>query len=168
MKLKLNILMACSLYLASACTGGALLKSNVIHKRYVQYGVDLLPETWQKKSFRGADLFFVHKNHDAMIFLHSQCEKFSDSPLEALTAQLLVGMGKYEITSDKRIALSDREALISEVNVKLDGVNRYLKIMVLRKNRCVFDVVFSANPNARDIVTDYDALIATFWAEAEL
>src|SRR5690606_4256610 len=104
----------------------------------------------------------------AAIFLSSQCEKFSDSPLAALTSQMLVGMGDYQVVSQKPLALGGREALVSEVNTKLDGVYRYLKIMVLRKNRCVFDAVLSAKDYSSQLVKDFDNLIASFWAEVDL
>lgn len=169
MKLILQIITACfCAFIFIACTSGVSSKANVVKKRYAQYGVGLLPEHWVRKSFRDADLFFQHNVDDAMIFLNSQCERLSDSPLEALTSQMLGGMGKYDVTSEQRIPLSDREALLSEVNVKLDGVDRFLKIMVLRKNRCVFDAVLSSRVRRDDLIKDFDAMIQSFYAEAEL
>ncbi len=139
-----------------------------VAKRYTTYGIAKLPDTWKKEPFRGADLFFQNINSDAAIYVHAQCEKFSDSPLEALTAQLLVDMGKYHIISQRRVPLRDREGLVSEVNVDLDGVSRYLKIMVMRKNRCVYDAVLSAQEKRSDIDHDFDQMASGFWAEAAL
>lgn len=162
----LNCMMLTALLL-SACTS-VNMKDNTVKKRYTQFGVAKLSEAWQKESFRGTDLFFQHKKSDATIYVRSQCEKFSDSPLEALTSQMLVGMGKYDIISQNRQMVGDREALLTEVNVNLDGVPRYLKIMVLRKNRCVFDAVLSARQGSPEVIKDFDDAVMSFWAEADL
>lgn len=153
--------------LATSCATVKTTNDSV-KKRYTKYGIATLPSSWRKESFRNTDLFFQHVNSDATIYISSQCEKFSDSPLEGLTSQMLVGMGKYDITSQHRQKLNDREGLISEVRVDLDGVERYLKIMVLRKNRCVYDAVLSAKESTPDITKDFDDMINGFWAEAEL
>lgn len=141
---------------------------NVVTKRHARYGISSLSDAWEKQHFRGTDLFFKHRQKDAMIYLKVFCEKFSDSPLAALRAQMLANLGKYDILSDKLINIAGREALVSEAIVKVDGVERFLKMMALRKNRCVFDVVLSAQQSFPDIVNDYDEMIESFWAEADL
>lgn len=165
MKMTLWILMSVITLSGVNCTK---TMSGVVKKSHTHYGVALPPSTWTSKNFRGTDLFFKHNFYDAMIFLKAQCQKISDSPLPAMTAQILAGMGKYEIIAQYPISLAEREGLISEVNVKLDGVDRYLKTLVLRKNRCLFDVILSSHDNNPEIVKDFDALIKTFWAEADL
>ncbi len=167
----MKIVFLCSLVAFSLCNLNCKsvdTKNNTIAKRYTNFGVAQLPDAWEKKSFRNADLFFQHRTMDATIYLNAQCEKFSDSPLEALTAQMLVGMGSYSITSQNRINLADREALVTDVNVNLDGVSRYLKIMVARKNRCVFDAVLSVPQPSQELAEDFNTLVQSFWAEAEL
>lgn len=164
MKKQIYLLVWASLLLLLGCT---VSHKNVVKKQKASFGVKELSEAWHKKSFRGADLFFEHDTKFASIAISSQCEKISDSPLEALTSQMMVGMGKYDIISEQRIKLSEREALVSEIMVNLDGVDRYLKIMVLRKNRCVFDAIYSAQEKT-DLVNDFDDLVLSFWAEAEL
>jgi hypothetical protein len=143
-------------------------KDNVIKKRHANFGVALLPDSWEKKNFRDTDLFFEHKSDDAAIYVRAQCEKFSDSPLEALTSQMLVGMGKYEIISQKLQSIDQRQGLVTEVRVNLDGVFRSLKIMVLRKNRCVFDAVLNAPQLTPVLAQDFDDMVKSFWAEADL
>lgn len=162
--MKNKISLAILLFLSSC----SLSKLNVVKKRRAQFGVDLLKDVWEKKRFRGADLFFEHKIKDANIYLHSQCSSFKDSPLEALTSQLLVGMGNYEIVSQKKIELAQRKALVSEINTELDGVYRYLKVLVLRKNACVFDAILSSKTYDSVIVKDFDLMTKSFWAKADL
>jgi hypothetical protein len=138
-----------------------------VKKRYTHFGVDI-PLGWQQKSFRGADLFFEHQSRQATIFINAECDKFSDSPLSVLTSQLLVGLSTIKYLKEEVISLSDREALLSELNASVDGVERFLKIMVMRKNRCVFDAVFNASPDQKYLSNDFDHFIKSFWAEASL
>lgn len=167
--MKLIIIPILCFFLCSlSCTITKLNGAYVVKKRHAQFRVVALPDTWEKKGFRNADLFFEHKSDDASIYVSVQCEKFSDSPLEALLAQMLVEFGRYEIISQQRVALAEREALVAEVKVKLDGVDRFLKIMVLRKNRCLFDAVLSAREKSEELVRDFNTLVHSFSAEADL
>lgn len=147
---------------------GCVANPSLVKKRYAQYGISLPPEEWRQKSLRNADLFFEHVNRHASIYFSTQCEQFSDSPLEALTAQMLVGFNEIEIINRERKQLAEREVLISELTAKIDGVTRYLKIMVLRKNRCVFDGVFNSTIEAKNLAVDFDTMVNNFWAEASL
>lgn len=138
-----------------------------VQKRYASFGIKPLPH-WQQKSFRGADLYFEHDEKNASIFLSAQCEQISDSPLEALLAQELIGLSHVQSEKEERIMLAGREALLTELSAHIDGVPRFLKIMVLKKNRCVFDAVFNAPLADRALVSDFDRMLDSFWAEAEL
>lgn len=151
--------------LTNACTS---LKNSQVQKRYTQFGISLPLLHWQRKAFKGTDFFFEHESGQATIFINAECDKFSDTPLTALTSQLLVDLSDIKYIKQERLELASREALISELTLKVDGVKRYLKIMVMRKNRCVYDAVFNAAPDSASLATDFDHLLKTFWAEAEL
>lgn len=155
------------IFIFSSCTSVKITDTTVA-KRYTKYGIAKLSDAWIQKSFRNTDLFFVHRTMDATIYINAQCEKLSDSTLEAFTSQMLVGMGKFDILSQQRLMVKDREALISEIAANLDGVNRFLKIMVLRKNRCVFDAVLSSRQSSPELMKDFDDMVGSFWAEADL
>lgn len=156
------------LVLVSVSCASVKTSDTSVQKRYTKYGIAKLPSSWERRNFRNADLFFQHNESDATIHVNAQCEKLSDSPLEALTSQMLVGMGKYDLLSQKRMTFGERDALITEVNVNLDGMTRYLKIMVMRKNRCVYDAVLSMHKPANALIKDFDDMVSSFWAEAEL
>src|ERR1700688_5250678 len=123
------------------CVSNASYKTGRVEKRYTKFGIDLPGDDWKPGRFRGADLFFEHKSHRATIFINSQCKDVSDSPLEALTAQLLVGLTNIEIAEQQSMALGERQGLVSNINAKIDGIERFFRVLVLRKNRCVYDAV---------------------------
>ncbi len=157
-------LIFCLVLLLVSCTSGP---KGHVKKSHTQFGVSP-PAGWLEKSFRGADLFYEHNSKHASIFVSAECDKLSDSPLEVLTSQLLVGLSDINYLKQEIINIADREAVISEITAKVDGVERFLKTMVLRKNRCVYDAVFNSAPTSSYLAADFDKLVKSFWAEAEL
>jgi len=151
-------------FLALSCQS---LKHGQVNKRHTQFGINA-PQGWLEKSFRGADLFYEHESKKAAIFVNAECDRVSDSPLEVLTNQLLVGLNNINHIKQERFNLADREALVSEITAYADGVKRYIKIMVLKKNRCVYDAVFNSAPEQAHLAAGFDELVKSFWAEAEL
>ena len=156
------------LIVMSGCKHVTKVNGGHVQKRYTEFSIELPNENWLAQPYDGTDLFFEHKHKPASIFVSSQCEKISDSPLVALSAQLLVGFSDIQIVSQKNISLNEREALISEVLAKLDGVARYLKIMVFKKNRCVYDIVLNQKAFDEETNEDFDKLIQSFTARADL
>jgi len=157
-------LIFCLVLLLVSCTS---VRNGYVKKNHTQFGVTA-PARWLEKSFRGADLFYEHDSKQASIFVSAECDKFSDSPLEVLTGQLLVGLSNIKYLKQEHINLTGREAIISEISAHVDGVERFIKTMVLRKNRCVYDAVFNSAPASSYLAADFDQLVKSFWAEAEL
>ena len=108
----------------TSCKHVTKVNGGHVQKRYTEFSVELPNENWLAQSYDGTDLFFEHKHKPASIFVSSQCEKISDSPLVALSAQLLVGFSDIKIVSQKNISLNEREALQPTkgfVQLGLDG-----------------------------------------------
>jgi hypothetical protein len=148
-------------------SAGCVHKNDLtVNKRKIHFGIKILPAGWLKKPFSKADLYFVHQAQDASIFISSQCEGLSDSPPEGLLAQLLVGFGKYEIIAQNYIHIEDREVLVAEVNIMIDGIKRYLKVMIYKKDPCVIDAVFNAK-SPSILVQDFDAMISSLWIDGK-
>ncbi len=161
-----NLIFCLALFimLMTSCTSH---RNGLVKKNFTQFGIKA-PEKWLEKSFRGADLFYEHHSQQATIFVNAECEKYSDSPLDVLTSQLLVGLSDIKFIKQEKKNIADREAIISEISAKVDGVERFIKTMVLRKNRCVYDAVFNSSPASAYLAADFDKLVASFWAEADL
>lgn len=155
-------------FLISLLGTGCIPNPSFVKKGAAQFGLTKIPAGWIQKSFRGANLYFAHATKNAAIFFTTQCEQISDSPLEALASQMLVGFTDITITRQEYVTIAEREALLTELTAKVDGVQVFLKNMVLKKNRCVFDAVLSASGKDQDLIADFDAMIGHFWAEADL
>lgn len=139
-----------------------------VYKKYTNYGIELPNDNWIKKPFTKTDLFFEHKTKTAEIYLNAECEHVSDSPLSALTAQLLVGFTNIQYLSRETIPIAERNALVTKVFANIDGVKRLLKIAVLRKNKCVYDAVLSMAHEDNEKEKDFDMLLKSLWAAATL
>src|SRR5262249_33984702 len=74
------------------------------------------------------------------------CKKNDVSGLEALTKALLVGYTDVHRRSSEPGRLGGRDALHSLVDVKLDGVPMTLDLYVVKRNDCVYDLVYAAPP----------------------
>lgn len=147
---------------------GCVTKFNgVIKKKHTEYGLILPKEHWKSQNFPGADIFLVNENQIDNIMVNSQCEKISDSPISATTAQLLVGFSDIKYLSQNKIAILDREGMLSELYAKLDGVNRYIKIFVLRKNKCIYDIILISDEPKSASLKDFDELIKSFWIKVD-
>jgi len=109
-----------------------------------------------------------HETSKATVFFNSECQKVSDSPLEALTAQMLVGFTNIHYVDQKRIDVADRVALVSQVEARMDGVLRFLVIAVLRKNACVYDGVLSLAKKNDEAIQDFEHMLKSMWAAAPL
>ncbi len=144
-----------SLSLASCYAKGTLKNGEFVGKN-VQYHIGAPGPGWQKISIKGADLAWLQKETGSIILINSSCKSSDEAPLEALTAHLLIGMTEQEVIEQKHIPLSDREALESLITVKVDGVPQKMKILVLKKDYCVYDIVFSSPPEA------FDALLPAY------
>lgn len=131
--------------------------------RYTTYRVGELPKEWRRISLRGADLAYLHEADGTTLLINSKCENAEDAPLNALTFHLLIGMTEQKIIEQKPRASSDREGLETTAEAKLDGVKRKMRMFVLKKDMCIYDVVLSARPgNFDQAVSVYEAVMTGF------
>lgn len=167
MKIKKIVILVLMFFFYGACVPKTKVSFGKVEKRYTQFGITPV-SGWKQKQFNKSDLYFENELSNAAVFFHAQCEHVSDSPLEALFAQLIMGITNVEIIQEEKITLADREALVTSLKASIDGVPRLMKIMVLRKNRCVFDAVFNAPIGNNNLIRDFDQMLKSFWAEAKL
>lgn len=164
-RIKVSFLLgAALLFSSSGCVrSNGVLTGTLFRARETSYHIGEVPETWRRVSLRGADLGFVHDNDGSTLLLNSNCKDLEDTPLVALSFHLIIGMTEQNIIEQKKIQLSEREALETTAEAKLDGVKRKLKILVLKKNSCIYDVVYSAPPEKFDEnLAAYDSMRKNF------
>ncbi len=114
-------------------------------------------------------LAFVDEPTGGTVSVYGRCGKDADDvPLTALTQHLLIGFTEREFGQQKVVQLDGREALHTIVHAKLDGVRTGLSLYVLKKDGCVFDLVFAAAPSSFDGgLPRFDAFVSGFATSAE-
>lgn len=116
----------------------------------VSYSVGLPGEGWRRLQIERADIAWHNAALGAGLLVNSACEGVQDSPLVGLTNELLIGTTEREIIEQTTLPWSRREALESIVTGKLDGVPRKRALFVLKKDGCVYDIVYDAPPLSFD------------------
>jgi hypothetical protein len=84
------------------------------------------------------------------LLVNGHCEGVQDSPLPSLTSQLLHGTTEREVRQETVMPFARREGLLTIVDLKLDGVPRRRALFVVKKDGCVYDLVYDAPPGRFD------------------
>lgn len=117
------------------------------HEATYQFG--LPGPGWQALAQKGAQVAWYHDGLGAAIVLDSQCDMHGDSSLEQFTDHLRIDFREWEIQSQERVSLVQRDAVRTVVLASIDGVIRtQMEIYVVKKNGCLFDLEYIAPPRS--------------------
>lgn len=152
--------------LCSACGGGGSLRDGTYRDAEASYRLAEPPRGWDRVDFSGNDLAWSD-GEGSLIAVNSVCEGHGDPSLKVLTDHLLMGFDRREVLEREELQLDGRGALRTRANASLDGVPVELEMTVLKKDGCVYDLVYTA-PHGRFGVraADYRSLVKSFSAEA--
>jgi hypothetical protein len=135
--------------LAIGCGGGAggHFDGTTFRAGRASFRAGPIPPTWRRIDLDGPMLTFKDDGTGGSVAVNVQCGKDADDvPLSALTKHLLIGFTEREFKEEKLVPLDGREALRTVVHAKLDGVKMGLDIFVMKKDGCVYDLVYVAPP----------------------
>jgi hypothetical protein len=104
----------------------------------------LTPE-WRRVDSK-AGVSFFNAPLDAAIMVNVDCKNERDAPLTVLTNSLLIGFTERHFFREELVTLAGREARHSDLEAKLDGVPIRLDMYVMKKDGCVYDLVYFAPP----------------------
>lgn len=137
------------LTLLAACAPAASFDGTLFRGHDVSFRVATVPPTWRRVSLPYADLAFRDDARDASILLNSRCSPSDrDAPLVALTDHLILGTTARRVTREETVPFDGREAQHTLLEARLDGVPMAYDIYVLKKDGCVFDLVYVTPPPA--------------------
>lgn len=142
-------LLAAALVTLSSCASGQLT-DNRFEDEHVSYVIGAPGGDWQRMKLEKADVAWHSPRLAAGLFVNSTCEGVQDAPLVGLTNELLIGSTERDVISQEVIPFSRREALETVLTCKLDGVLRKRILLVIKKDGCVYDLVYDAAPEHFD------------------
>ena len=132
--------------LLAACTS-ATFASGVYDDGTVRYRVGERAGAWERVEVDDNDLAF-HNAALGTISINSTCEDYEDVPDVALLNHLLFGTSQRSFRLEETVTLDGRGARHVIVDLELDGVPLTLEVYLLKKDGCVYDLVYTASRDA--------------------
>jgi hypothetical protein len=147
-----RIALACAVLAGSASAASTLSCSTshfdgqVFRKGEVAFRLQRLPPTWRHIEISDTALAFRDDENAATVAINGRCGKDAeDVPLQSLTQHLFLQFTERHLADQELFPLDGREALRTEMVAKLDGVQKYFHVVVLKKDGCVYDFMQIAN-----------------------
>lgn len=148
--------------LVAGCGAHTTMAGGVYHTDHTSYRLGPLGPRWQRHQ-SDADLAFYDRELDAMIMVNSECPMEHDAPLKVAANTLVMGFTERQTLREELVPLAGREALHRRLRAKLDGVPLTLDLFVVKKDECLYDLVYLAPPDrAGRGVADFGRLVAGF------
>ena len=151
---------------AFGCSVDSFIESKLVEpKRSNTFQIGSINSNWTTLQGSLADVAYVNKNNSATISLNSTCEKYQDNPLKQLMYNLLASLDEAKWEKDEYFTLDGREAYRVTLRAKADGVPVKAQAIVLRKNYCVYDFIYTAEPqHYQKTVKDFEKFVGSFHA----
>lgn len=131
--------------LASCATFG--LDGNVYHGDGYSFQLPAAPRGWEPIDVSEAALAYRDEQSAGTILVNGRCDKDGDDvPLSSLTQHLFMRFTEREVAKEETVAFDGREALHTVITAKLDGVPKSFSAWVMKKDGCVYDLVYVADP----------------------
>jgi hypothetical protein len=133
--------------LAIAACGGTSFDGTVYRGETIAFRVPAAPPGWQRLEVSDAAIAYRDEANGATIAVNGRCQGGDDDvPLAALTQHLFLLFTAREIVVQEVVPLDGREAMHTALSAKLDGVPKKFDVWVLKKDGCVYDLLFIADP----------------------
>jgi hypothetical protein len=150
---------------STGCGGGGL-EGQVYRGDGFAFRIGEVPSSWRRVDNSERALAYEDPALGATILANGRCDKDGeDVPLRSLTQHLFIQFTDREIHAEKVEPFDGREALRTDVTAKLDGVPLRFAVWVLKKDRCVYDLLYFAAPDRFEQgVAGFDAWVRGFSA----
>jgi hypothetical protein len=130
----------------AGCGHARSFDDGIFRKGAVAVRVGPVPPGWRRLGVNGADLAFRDEERSGSVLFNVRCGRDDDAPLSVLTEHLIMGTTEREFDAQDTIPFDRREALHTLLRAKLDGVPMQYDIYVMKRDGCVYDLVYVAPP----------------------
>ncbi len=130
------------------CGHTSSLQDGVLHKGGVSVRFGPVPAGWTSITVQGADVAYRDEADEGSVLFDVRChDRDDDAPLPSLTEHLIMGTTARDVQREDTIPFDGREALHTLMTAKLDGVPMQYDLYVMKKDGCVYDLVYVAPPD---------------------
>ena len=106
------------------------------------------PRGWTRIAVPGADSAYRDDANLGSVLFDVRChDRDGDAPLGSLTEHLIMGTTARDVQREETLPFDGREALHTLMTAKLDGVPMQYDLYVMKKDGCVYDLVYVAPPD---------------------
>jgi hypothetical protein len=145
--MRFPVLLPVLVVLLGGCAHADTFDDGVLHKGELAVHVGPRPSSWRRVTVDGADLAFRDDAREGSTLFDVRCgRRDDDAPLSILSDHLMMGTTEREIESRETIPFDGREAMHTLLHAKLDGVPMQYDIYVMKKDGCIYDIVYVAPP----------------------
>lgn len=111
------------------------------------FDVGSLPEPWTGPRRELNQLVYSNNALGATVVVDALCgRKFDDAPLRILARNLFTSLDDPQPGPSESFELQDREALQMDGQGSMDGVPIAMRVIVLKKDFCLYDFIYFATP----------------------
>jgi len=140
---RLGLALGAGLFALSGCA--AAFDGSVYHGDGFAFRVHAAPPSWRPMAATGAALAYDDPANRGQILVNARCDRDAeDVPLKSLTQHLFIRFTDRTTHSETVVPFDGREALRTDITAKLDGVDRRFLVWVMKKDRCVYDLLYFA------------------------
>ena len=144
------------------------LRDGVVVTPDTRYRIGPVPADWHQVNLKDSNFSWVTSPPSYALWVNSTCRDYEDVPLVALNRQLLIGFTEVQKLEQHTQMLDGREALFSKYVAKLDGVQRELGLVVVKKDGCIYDFAYVAPVGGYPTrVGEFQALVNGFATEPQ-
>jgi len=126
-------------------TVGRVIGQQFVSPAYA-FEVPLPGDEWQPVPDEPSVLTLAHKQLAAGITISVTCDREREVPLDILTRHLFFGFKNMEILHQEPQALNGVPALKTVARASLDGREVQVHSYVVRRDGCIYDMVYVASP----------------------
>jgi len=132
--------------LTALCCSPSNFDGKLFRQGNVAFRLEHLPPSWRNIEISDTALAFRDDEHETTVAINGRCGRDADDvPLQSLTQHLFLQFTERQVNQQHVIPLDGREALETQMVAKLDGVEKYFHVVVLKKDGCVYDFLQIAN-----------------------
>jgi hypothetical protein len=130
---------------------GAAFDGQTYHGEGFSFRVPTVPTEWRPIQVSHASIAYDDPGSEGIVMVNGRCDRDGeDVPLSSLTQHLFMRFTDRETQHEEVLPFDGREAMRTEATAKLDGVERRFLVFVLKKDRCVYDLIYFAAPDRFD------------------